>query len=96
MDAADLRELVSGLQADHENGDSPGRRLCRACVESRAWWGGPWAGRVEQSSFAEQAIQYGLSDRAELGAIAAVWRRWAERPDAYFAVLHAEVLARRA
>jgi ubiquinone/menaquinone biosynthesis C-methylase UbiE len=63
--------------------------------ESRAWWGGLWADRVEQSSFAEQAIQYGLSDRAELGAIAAAWRRWAERPDAYFAVLHAEVLARR-
>lgn len=64
--------------------------------ERRAWWGGLWADRVEQSSFAEQAIEYGLSDRAELGTIAAAWRRWAERPDAYFAVLHAEVLARNA
>jgi hypothetical protein len=33
MDAADLRGLASGLQADHENGDSPGGRLCRACVD---------------------------------------------------------------
>jgi hypothetical protein len=33
MDATDLRELASGLQADHEHGDSPGPRLCRACVD---------------------------------------------------------------
>mgnify|MGYP002135076431 CR=1 FL=1 len=35
--------------------------------ESRAWWGGLWADRVEQSSFATQAVEYGLSDPAELG-----------------------------
>ena len=63
--------------------------------ERRAWWGGLWGDRVEQSSFADHAIRYGFSDRAELGAIAAAWRRWADHPDAYFAVLHAEVLARR-
>lgn len=33
MNASHLRELASGLQADHENGDSPGSRLCRACVD---------------------------------------------------------------
>ncbi len=62
--------------------------------ERRAWWGSLWADRVEQSGFAEQALAYGLSDAAELAAIAAAWRRWAGQPDGYFAVLHAEVLAR--
>jgi len=33
MDSSYLRELVSGLQADHEQGESPGGRLCRACVD---------------------------------------------------------------
>jgi hypothetical protein len=33
MDAADLRALGSGLRADHERGDSPGARLCGACVD---------------------------------------------------------------
>jgi hypothetical protein len=33
MDASDLRQLVSGLQADHEQGKSPGARLCRACID---------------------------------------------------------------
>ena len=62
--------------------------------ESRAWWGGVWADRVLLSAYAEQALAYGLSDRAELDSMAAAWRQWAETPDGFFAVLHAEVLAR--
>jgi ubiquinone/menaquinone biosynthesis C-methylase UbiE len=62
--------------------------------ESRAWWGGLWADRVVASSFAEQAVEYGFADRAELDAIAAAWRRWSEQPDGWYAVLHAEILAR--
>ncbi len=33
MDPVHLRELISGLQSDHEHGESPGSRLCRACVD---------------------------------------------------------------
>jgi hypothetical protein len=33
MDTSRLRELMSGLQGDHERGHNPGWRLCRACVE---------------------------------------------------------------
>jgi hypothetical protein len=62
--------------------------------ESRAWWGGLWADRVTSSSYAEQAIEYGLCDRAELESIAAAWRRWAAQDDGWYAVLHGEVLAR--
>jgi SAM-dependent methyltransferase len=61
---------------------------------SRVWWGGLWAERVTQSSFAKQACDYGLSDDEELAAIAAAWRRWAEAPDAVFVVPHVEILAR--
>lgn len=63
--------------------------------ESRSWWGGLWADRVEKSAFARQAVEYGFSGPAELAAIAAAWRRWAEQPDGWYAVLHGEVLARR-
>jgi ubiquinone/menaquinone biosynthesis C-methylase UbiE len=66
-----------------------------ATPDDRAWWGGLWADRVEQSSYAEQAIAYGLSDTAELAAIAAAWRRWAEHPDGFYAVLHCEIIGRR-
>jgi len=60
----------------------------------RAWWGGLWAERVTASDLATQAIRYELSDAAELEAIAGAWRRWAEEPDGFFAVLHGEVVAR--
>ena len=66
-----------------------------ADAESRAWWGGLWADRVERSAFADQAVEYDLSDAEELAAIAAAWRRWADHPDGFFSVLHVEVLARR-
>jgi ubiquinone/menaquinone biosynthesis C-methylase UbiE len=63
--------------------------------ESRAWWGNLWADRVEQSTFGEQVLAYGLSNADELCAIAGAWRKWATEPAGWFAVLHGEVLARR-
>jgi SAM-dependent methyltransferase len=63
--------------------------------DRRAWWGNLWADRVELSSFADQALEYGLSDRAELADLAVAWRGWADRDDGYFAVLHGEILATR-
>lgn len=60
---------------------------------SCAWWGELWADRCEHSAFGEQAVDYGLSSRDELAEIADAWRRWSRHPDAFFAVLHGEVLA---
>lgn len=62
--------------------------------DARDWWGAIWADRVRQSSYADQAIEYGLSDRKELDAIADAWRRWAAKPDAIFIALSVEVIAR--
>ena len=36
--------------------------------ESRAWWGGLWADRIRYSRFAEQAVEYGLSDTRGAGS----------------------------
>lgn len=66
-----------------------------ADVAARRWWGELWADRVMQSSFAEQAVEYGLSTTDELSAISSAWRRWLVQDDAFFAVLHAELLAHR-
>jgi ubiquinone/menaquinone biosynthesis C-methylase UbiE len=63
--------------------------------ERRTWWGELWADRSLMSSFAEQAVEYGFADRSELESIASAWREWAADPDAFDAVLHGEVLARR-
>jgi len=63
--------------------------------ELRAWWGGLWADRIRYSAFAAQAVEYGLSDAAELERLADAWREWAAAPDGLFVVAHVEVLARR-
>jgi SAM-dependent methyltransferase len=63
--------------------------------ESRQWWGGLWADRVRFSRFAEQAVEYGLSDAGELESIAQAFVQWASSPDGVFVTPHVEILARR-
>lgn len=65
-----------------------------ATPEDRAWWCGLWADRCTDSSFAQQAVDHGISTSAELASLATVWREWAENPDAVFVVPHGEILAR--
>jgi SAM-dependent methyltransferase len=66
-----------------------------ADASSRASWGELWAERVLRSALADQALSYELSSREELEAISSAWHRWAKQDDAFFVVLHAELLARR-
>ncbi len=66
---------------------------CFATDEERAWWGGLWADRVTTTSLADRAVELELASRADLEEMAAAWRAWAAQPDAWFAVLHGEVLA---
>lgn len=67
---------------------------CFATPADRAWWGGLWADRVTVSALGEQIVERGLATRAELDEIATAWRRWADDPDGWFAVLHGEILCR--
>jgi len=67
---------------------------CFATPDDRKWWAGLWADRVTQSHLAEQAIEGGHATVEELGRMADAWRAWASEPDAWFTVLHGEILAR--
>ena len=64
-----------------------------ATPDSLRWWGGLWAERMVASSFAEQAVGYGIATASELAAVAERWREWSQEPDAVFVVLHGEILA---
>ncbi len=66
---------------------------CFASPEDVAWWSQTWAERVVRSDFATQAVAAELADPAELDELAAGWRWWGDQPDAWFAVLHGELLA---
>jgi SAM-dependent methyltransferase len=66
---------------------------CYATDEERAWWGGLWADRVATTALGTRAVELGLATPAEITAMADAWRAWAATPDAWFAVLHGEILA---
>jgi hypothetical protein len=53
-----------------------------------------WADRILTSAITAQAVEGGYADEAELQSISAAWRRWAARADAWFAIIHGEVLCR--
>jgi SAM-dependent methyltransferase len=65
-----------------------------ATEDSRRWWSELWAERTVGSSFAEQAVDYGIAGPDELAEVAAGWREWAAERAAVFVVPHGEVIAR--
>ncbi len=67
---------------------------CFATAGDRRWWAETWAERVTLSALAARIGELGYADRATLDSIAAAWLRWAEEPDGWFSVLHAEVTCR--
>ncbi len=66
-----------------------------ATPEERAWWSGLWADRTVRSGYAERAVEGGHATPEQLRAVSTAWREWGDRPDAWFAVLHGELLCRK-
>ena len=65
---------------------------CFSAPEDVAWWGDLWADRIVGSSLAEQAVERGLASAEDLARLSQGWRQWAASPDAWFVVLHGELL----
>jgi SAM-dependent methyltransferase len=81
------------LDAGFSNVQATSSTWTFADPESCAWWADLWADRISISPLAEQAVAYGLAKQAELDDLAVGWRAWATQPDAFFAVLHGEIIA---
>ncbi|QKW10161.1 methyltransferase domain-containing protein [Streptomyces sp. NA04227] len=65
---------------------------CFASEEEREWWGGLWAERTVASTYADRAVAGGHAEPRDLRDAAAAWHEWSAAEDAWFAVLHGEVL----
>jgi len=90
------RRLVSwARQAGFTRIDASASAWCFATPEERAWWGGLWADRMTASAIAQQAVREGRATPAELADLAAAWREWAAAEDAWFAVMHGEIICTR-
>lgn len=68
---------------------------CYSSLEERNWWSAIWADRVVASSFGKMATSSGFAREEDLNRIADGWRRWGSEEDAWFAVLHGEILCRK-
>ncbi|MET8856481.1 class I SAM-dependent methyltransferase [Streptomyces sp. NPDC004579] len=67
-----------------------------ATEDERAWWSGLWADRTLASAYAERATRGGHATPEELRAVSDAWRQWGQQEDGWFAVLHGEILCRKA
>ena len=66
---------------------------CYATPADRAWQSQTWAQR-SLTSFGPRAVELGLADGADLETMTQAWRQWGASEDAWFVVVHGEVLAR--
>ena len=89
------RRLLSWAQRAGFRDVTPSASVwCFATPTDREWWGGLMADRVTESAVAERMVAASLVDEAALRRMAAAWRAWATTHDAWFTVVHGEVLCR--
>jgi ubiquinone/menaquinone biosynthesis C-methylase UbiE len=81
-------------QAGFKQIEATSSTWCFATPEDSQWWGGLWADRMTESAIARQVVDSGLATIEDLTRIAEGWRTWAQHDDAWFSVLHGEVLCR--
>ncbi len=62
--------------------------------EACAVWANTWKDRALHSSFASQAVEYGLTTTEELEEISTAWAEWGHHRAAWFMIPHGELLIR--
>jgi len=88
------RRLLSwALAAGFDQVEPSASVWCYADDATRAWWSDLWADRAVKSAFAEQVLERGMADEAELERLADGWRTWGAAPDGWLSILHGEILA---
>lgn len=65
---------------------------CFSNAEERQYWGGTMANRALSSGFATIANEEGFASEQDLQEIASAWRIFVEDENAWFGLLHGEIL----
>ncbi|ADD44420.1 class I SAM-dependent methyltransferase [Stackebrandtia nassauensis] len=66
---------------------------CYATPTDREWWSGMWAERITSSGIATTSVDNGHASPADLQRLSQGWQRWGAEADAWFTVLHGEIVA---
>jgi ubiquinone/menaquinone biosynthesis C-methylase UbiE len=90
------RRLKSwALQAGFTDITATSATWCFSTAEERVWWSGLWADRTAASAYADRAVAGGHATAEQLTAVSEAWREWGRQEDAWFSVLHGEILCRK-
>ncbi|KAJ5508017.1 hypothetical protein N7527_010160 [Penicillium freii] len=65
---------------------------CFGSEGERAYWGGSMEERARSSGFAKNVVEEGFAEPGDLEVIARGWRQFVEDGDAWFGLLHGEIL----
>lgn len=65
---------------------------CYATPDKIQWWGNLWADRTMQSKFKETSLKNGVATTQELEEISRAWKNWVNEEDAWFSLVHGEIL----
>jgi ubiquinone/menaquinone biosynthesis C-methylase UbiE len=68
---------------------------CFSSDDEREYWGGSMEERAKSSGFTKMAVDEGFSTQEELGKIVSGWREFRQNQDAWFGMLHGEILCRK-
>lgn len=87
------RKLKSwGLAAHLDVVSSTSSNWTYSTAEETSWWGNSQADRVRNSQFAVKARALGKTDE-EIENIAQSWEKWGASADAWFCMMHGELIA---
>ncbi|KAF3389635.1 hypothetical protein F1880_003942 [Penicillium rolfsii] len=65
---------------------------CFSTPEERQYWGGSMGERMQSSGWAKMAVEEGYATKEELERISKGWREFVENEQAWFGLLHGEIL----
>ncbi|KAJ7762334.1 S-adenosyl-L-methionine-dependent methyltransferase [Mycena maculata] len=84
--------LQAGLKRDQITASAS--TWCYSTSDEVHWWGSSWSERVLSSSFAASALERGFATQEILDNMSHAWKSWGSQPDAWFALLHGELLCK--
>lgn len=68
---------------------------CYSTLETVKTWATMWADRIAGSSFKSNAFNSGFATKDDLDRLRNVWLEFAKEEDAWFALLHGEIILRK-
>lgn len=82
--------LQLGIEPDRIQ--SSAGNFCYSGREQRKWWGSVWEERCVSREWEESMVVPGIATKKELQEISQEWKKWQGKEEAWFGMMHGEIL----